>query len=227
MVGEPSLAAKIESTPDIKPVDRVRIKRMLKEARDLYAQGRLDAVEDVLRGVIEQDPQSPFAYHLLGTVFLERKEEERAFKVFSEAAHQFPDDAMLRYDLGFLYAQRGLGPLARDELNRALRLQPSGGLAARARAFLATGTVGRPSGPPPLAPDDLPTDGLGGRPQAPPTEPRLRRTFLPGGRVIEPPSEQGPPGTSVEATGERRASTLGAEEESVDGSIQPKENPLP
>lgn len=227
MAGEPPLAAKVESTPEIKPVDRVRVKRMLKEARDLYAQGRLDAVEDVLRGVIEQDPQSPFPYHLLGTVFLERKEEERAFKVFSEAAHQFPDDAILHYDLGFLYAQRGLGTLARDELNRALRLQPAGGLAARARAFLATGTVGRPSGPPRLAPGDLPTDRLGGRPQAPSTEPRLRRTFLPGGQVIEPPSEQGPPGTSVEATGEGGASTLGAEDERVDGSIQPKESPLP
>jgi serine/threonine protein kinase len=133
--------------PEVK-VDRTQVKRMLKEARDLYAQGRLNEVEDVLRGVIEQDPHSPLAYHLLGMVYLERKEEERAFKIFSEAAHQFPKDPTLHYDLGFLYAQRGLGTLAREELSRALALQPHGGLAERARLFLKTGTAGRPSGPP-------------------------------------------------------------------------------
>ncbi len=132
----------------VKAVDRAQVRRMLKEARDLYAQGRLNEVEDMLRGVIEQDPNSPLAYHLLGAVFLERKEEERAFKIFSEAAHQFPNDPTLHFDLGFLYAQRGLGALAREELTRALALQPDGGLAARARLFLKSGNAGRPSGPP-------------------------------------------------------------------------------
>jgi tetratricopeptide (TPR) repeat protein len=139
-----------------KPGHREDVKRLLREARDLYAQGRLNEVEDVLRSVIERAPQASLAYHLLGTVYLERKDEERAFKIFSEAAHQFPEDAVLHYDLGFLYAQRGVNALAREELTRALRLQPEGGLAARARLFLQTGTVGRPSGPPIDHPGDRP-----------------------------------------------------------------------
>jgi tetratricopeptide (TPR) repeat protein len=135
--------------PDAKrPGQSEDVKRLLREARDLYAQGRLNEVEDVLRAVIERAPESPMAYHLLGTVYLERKDEERALRHFSEAVHQFPDDAVLRYDLGFLYAQGGLNALAREELTRALALQPEGGLAARARLYLQTGTVGRPSGPP-------------------------------------------------------------------------------
>jgi hypothetical protein len=133
---------------DGKPGNSDDVKRLLRDARDLYAQGRLNEVEDVLRAVIERAPNSPMAYHLLGTVYLERKDEERALRLFSEASHQFPDDAVLHYDLGFLYAQGGLNALAREELTRALALQPDGGLAIRARLYLQTGTVGRPSGPP-------------------------------------------------------------------------------
>jgi tetratricopeptide (TPR) repeat protein len=108
----------------------------------------LNEVEDVLRAVIERAPNSPMAYHLLGTVYLERKDEERALRFLSEAAHKFPNDPVLHYDLGFLYAQGGLNALAREELTLALALQPEGGLARRARLYLQTGTVGRPSGPP-------------------------------------------------------------------------------
>ena len=126
-------------------------KRLLRQAQRLYAEGRLDAVEDVLRSAIERDPNSPLAYHLLGTVYLERKDEERAFKVFSEASHQFPQSAALHFDLGFLYAQRGLVSLAREELSKAVGLQPEGDLASRARLFLRTGIEARPSGPPPPA----------------------------------------------------------------------------
>jgi tetratricopeptide (TPR) repeat protein len=143
-----SAIARPELEPGLPPED---VKRLLNKARALYAAGRLDAVEDVLRTVIDRAPNSPLAYHLLGTVYLERKDEERALKIFSEASHQFPNHATLHYDLGFLYAQRGLGSLAREELTRALALQPEGGLGERARLFLRTGTVGRPSGPPPGA----------------------------------------------------------------------------
>jgi tetratricopeptide (TPR) repeat protein len=127
----------------------------------LYAEGRLDEVEDVLRTVIERDPHSPLAYHLLGTVYLERKDEERAFKLFSEGAHQFPNHAALHYDLGFLYARRGLGSLAREELSRAVALQPEGVQAARARRLLPGGTAGAPRAglhrpPLPLEPADRP-----------------------------------------------------------------------
>ncbi len=126
-------------------------RQLLRQAKTLYAEGRLDAVEDVLRAAIEREPNSPLAYHLLGTVYLERKDEERALKMFSEASHQFPNHAALHYDLGFLYAQRGLGILAREELTKAVRLQPEGGLAYRARLFLRTGIVGRPNSPSPTA----------------------------------------------------------------------------
>jgi serine/threonine protein kinase len=202
--------------PDSKPVDRAQVRRMLKEARDLYAQGRLDAVEDVLRGVIERDPQSPFAYHLLAMVFLERKEEERAFKIVSEAAHQFPNDATLHYDLGFLYAQRGLGTLARDEMNRVLKLEPAGGLAARARLFLKTGTIGRPSGPPIDPIEDGAATPVERRPPMVPMDARPRQ--LPPPLPID---QAEVPVASATGGGETPAPEAGAAAADVDGPIRP------
>ena len=153
--GSPIAPAEIPQSPPAN--DEAR--QLLRRAKTLYAAGRLDEVEDVLRTVIEREPNSPLAYHLLGTVYLERKDEERALKVFSEASHQFPNHAALHYDLGFLYAQRGLGTLAREELAKAVGLQPEGGLASRARLFLRTGIAGRLSGPPPAAPAPLAPSG--------------------------------------------------------------------
>lgn len=175
VVSEPPIAVPAVSPPSPPRAGpgRGEVRELLRQAKALYAEGRLDAVEDVLRTVIERDPHSPLAFHLLGTVFLERKDEERAFEIFSQAVHQFPDNATLRYDLGFLYAQRGLGSLARDELSRALALQPNGGPAARARFLLREGTGRpgeapvrpRPPQPPVQPPDgaaDAPDEGIDG-----------------------------------------------------------------
>jgi hypothetical protein len=62
---------------------------LLHRAQTLYAEGRLDEVEDVLRTVIERDPHSPLAYHLLGTVYLERKDENGRSSCFRRAPISF------------------------------------------------------------------------------------------------------------------------------------------
>ena len=154
---------------------REDVKQLLHRAQTLYVEGRLDEVEDVLRTVIERDTHSPLAYHLLGTVSLERKDEDRAFKLFSEGAHRFPNDPALHYDLGFLYARRGLGSLAREELSRAVALQPEGGQADRARRLLHNETAGAPRAGlrrphPPLKPADRPV-AVESAPQDPPGAP--------------------------------------------------------
>jgi tetratricopeptide (TPR) repeat protein len=181
----PASTAPPPPVPDAKGSAQAEdVKRLLREARDLYAKGRLNEVEDVLRSVIERAPDSPIAYHLLGTVYLERKDEERALRLFSEASHQFPDDAVLHYDLGFLYAQGGLHDLARDELTRALELEPQGRLANRARLYLQTGTVGRPTGPPLDHADGGPPGESAGR--RPPDHPPRERVVFGETAPIEP-----------------------------------------
>jgi len=137
------------------PPPATDVRRLLQHAKAMYAEGRLDAVEETLRSVIEREPNSPMAYHLLGRVYLERKDEERALKILSEASHQFPRNPVLHYDLGFLYAQRGLGSLAKEELSHALTIQPDGPSAAQARLYLRSGIVSKPGGPPPPEPESV------------------------------------------------------------------------
>lgn len=115
---------------------RKEIKQLFEMAKQQYAERDLRSLEDTLRKIIEIDPGASRAYHLLGTVYLERKEEEAAFRIFSEAVNLFPQDPMLRYDLGALYYKRELYDLARQELSKALEITPHFPKAPQTRQLL-------------------------------------------------------------------------------------------
>jgi tetratricopeptide (TPR) repeat protein len=115
---------------------RKEIKQLFETAKQQYAERDLRSLEDTLRRIIEIDPRASRAYHLLGTVYLERKEEESAFRIFSEAVNLFPQDPMLRYDLGALYYKRELYDLARQELSKALEIAPHFPKAQQTRQLL-------------------------------------------------------------------------------------------
>ena len=119
------------------PVKREEIQQLFKEAETLYHQKKLSQVEGKLRQIIELDPFSHNAYHLLGTVMLEKKEPMQALGIFEGATRKFPDNPTLHYDLGFLYSDHGVVSLARKELQKALELDPKGFKAQKARQLLA------------------------------------------------------------------------------------------
>ncbi|MBI3609895.1 MAG: protein kinase [Nitrospirae bacterium] len=135
----------------IPAAEREGMRAMLKEARTAYDERRLDDVEHILRRIIDRDPGVPFVYHLLGTVGLERSDPDGAARIFEEASRKFPGDSLLHYDLGFLYFNRGVASLARDELKKALRLKPDAPTADRARAVLQeierSSSAQKPAGP--------------------------------------------------------------------------------
>jgi serine/threonine protein kinase len=119
------------------PVKREEIQQLFKEAETLYHQKKLGQVEIKLRQIIELEPFSHNAYHLLGTVILEKKDPLQAMGIFEEASRKFPDDPTLHYDLGFLYSDHGVASMARKELQKALELDPMGFKAQKARQLLA------------------------------------------------------------------------------------------
>jgi tetratricopeptide (TPR) repeat protein len=119
------------------PVKPEEIQQLFKEAETLYHEKKLGQVEGKLRQIIELDPLSNKAYHLLGTVMLEKKEPLKALRIFEEASRKFPDDPTLHFDLGFLYSDHGVASLARKELLKALELDPNGFKAQKARQLLA------------------------------------------------------------------------------------------
>ncbi|TAK09328.1 MAG: serine/threonine-protein kinase, partial [Candidatus Manganitrophaceae bacterium] len=108
------------------------IPSLYREAKEDYNAGRLEEVEKKLRQIIETDPNEVQAYHLLGTVYQEKKEPDTALRIFADAAALFPKDATLHYDLGFLYYHKGVDSLATQELNVATKLAPQAPEAERA-----------------------------------------------------------------------------------------------
>ncbi len=116
--------------------EKSEIRQLFKEVQADYDQRKLDEVEHKLRRIIELNPRVPTAYHLLGTVLLERKDPVGALGIFEEASRNFPDSPLLHYDLGFLYFNQGVVSLAREELEKALKLNPDGPNAQKARKIL-------------------------------------------------------------------------------------------
>ena len=128
----------ITEEPDRKLTQREKeeVHRLLNDARAAYDQHRLDDVERLLRRIMDLDSNVPVVYHLLGTITLERKDPDGAIRIFEEASRKFPDFPILHYDLGFLYFKQGVVSLAKDELQKALTLNPAAPMADRARIVL-------------------------------------------------------------------------------------------
>ncbi len=131
---EPSLAPAPETTSP--PDPRQDLQALYLEAKASYNGGDLEGVEKKLRQIIEINPNAVQAYHLLGTVYQEKKEMDAALRIFSDASALFPNEAILHYDVGFLYAQKGADSLAIQELKTALKLAPHATGNARAHEIL-------------------------------------------------------------------------------------------
>ncbi|MBI3595943.1 MAG: protein kinase [Nitrospirae bacterium] len=128
----------ITEEPDRKltPQEKEEIRRLLKDARAAYDEHRLDDAERMFRRIIDLNPKVPVVYHFLGMITLERKDPDGAIRIFEEASRKFPDYPILHYDLGLLYLKRGVISQAKDELQKALTLNPKAPMADRARTVL-------------------------------------------------------------------------------------------
>ncbi|MGB3941702.1 MAG: protein kinase [Candidatus Manganitrophaceae bacterium] len=118
------------------PVPIQDIPTLYKEAKESYEAGRIEEVEQKLRQIIETDPKEVQAYHLLSTVYQEKKEPDTALRILTDAAPLFPEEAILHYDLGFLYFNKGIDSLAIQELKLGVKLAPRAPEAGRAREIL-------------------------------------------------------------------------------------------
>lgn len=116
--------------------ERQHIRRLFSEAEQSYHQGQLSQMEIKLGQIIELDPRSAKAYHLLGTVKVKQKKPLQAIQIFEEASRKFPNHPAIHYDLGFAYMNRGVISLAQRELNEGLRLDPTGPKAEKATRTL-------------------------------------------------------------------------------------------
>ena len=171
--------------------NREEIRQLFITARGYYNAGKINETEKTLRQIIELDPSAKMAYHLLGTVFLERKDTDGALRIFSEASILFPNDPLLHFDVGSIYFQKGTTSLAADELTQSIKLNPQAPYARRTRKML------RRLGIPAQEPDSpLPA------PEAHSAQGEARSPALPGSSYSAPVPSNGGPGEKTSGLAE-------------------------
>ncbi len=169
----------LSTTP---PRMREELRQLFIVAKRQYEERDLEGLETTLRKIIEKDPEAARAYHLLGMVYMERKDEEAALRIFSEAVNLFPRDPMLHHDLGALYYKRGFHELARQELSKALEISPDFPKAEESRQLLMALRKAGPLQPVVEAPPPPPG------PQSNPNSPEK----TPDQKMDEPPPQANP-----------------------------------
>lgn len=221
-----------QGTPPAAPPSPVRdVPTLYREAKEDYNAGRLDEMERKLRQILEVDPKEVQAYHLLGTVYQEKKEPDAALRIFADAAALFPKEAILHYDLGFLYFKKGVDSLAAQELRLAMKLSPQAPEAERAQEILQRlGQHPQPTAALPKKRVEPP------RPAAPPVRsPKQETREAPAERPAPPlQSAAIPPSTPSRVDDDQEQIRLlianqkrGLENKNIEGVLQGHLRPLP
>ena len=106
----------------------------------LYAEKgkNIDEALNLAQNAKEQFPDDPHISDTLGWVYYKKNIFSRAITYLKEANEKIPDSAFIRFHLGMAYFKNGDKDLAKQELKRALELDPKFPGAEEAKATLQT-----------------------------------------------------------------------------------------
>lgn len=99
------------------------------DAQGLWAAGKRDQAIKMAEDALKNTPEDPRLRFALGTMLLEQQQLERAKVLFTGLTEDFPDLADPYNNLAVINAARGEYEAARQNLMRALDLQPDHGQA--------------------------------------------------------------------------------------------------
>jgi Flp pilus assembly protein TadD len=94
------------------------------DAQALWAAGKRDQAILLAETALKTTPDDPRLRFALGTMLLEQRQLERARAVFTSLTEDYPDLADPYNNLAVIHAARGEYEAARQQLMRALELQP-------------------------------------------------------------------------------------------------------
>ncbi|MBO9689651.1 tetratricopeptide repeat protein [Roseateles chitosanitabidus] len=97
---------------------------VLDDAQGLWAAGKRDQAIKMAEDALKTTPEDPRLRFALGTMLLEQQQLERARVLFTGLTEDFPDLADPYNNLAVIHAARGEYEAARQDLMRALDLQP-------------------------------------------------------------------------------------------------------
>ena len=116
-------------------------KESIEQAKQLYAQAStmdissperariLDEAAEILKNVINENPESLDAHRKLMGVYLLKQDYSNAIRTMQSAITLSPEDPKLFISLAFLYEHSGALELAKGMLGQALKLDPDNEIA--------------------------------------------------------------------------------------------------
>ena len=96
----------------------------LERARVLQSRGDIEGARAACEGILSRDASHAGAHTLLGALYGEQGDLERAHRHFTAAVHHAPDLPDARFGLGNVYRLRGEPVAAAGEYRRALAVNP-------------------------------------------------------------------------------------------------------
>ena len=87
--------------------------------------GNVDVAFAMAQTARRQLPDNPNTADTLGWAFYHKQVYTSAIGLFQEAVHKEPDNALFNYHLGLAYAKSGQASLARQQLDRVVRIKPN------------------------------------------------------------------------------------------------------
>ncbi len=96
----------------------------LKQAVQLHQNGHLDQAEAIYRQLINQYPENPDPYNLLGTVYHQRGKQRIAIELIQKALKIGPKKAMFYNNLGNALRESGEAKEAEKAFRKAIRILP-------------------------------------------------------------------------------------------------------
>jgi tetratricopeptide (TPR) repeat protein len=87
--------------------------------------GNVDVAFAMAQTARRQLPDNPNSADTLGWAFYHKKVYTSAINLFKEAVKKEPDNALFNYHLGLAYAKSGQAALAKQQLDRVVRIKPN------------------------------------------------------------------------------------------------------
>jgi Flp pilus assembly protein TadD len=106
-------------------LDSKQIASLLLAGHNFFAQGRIEEATAIFEGMALLDPNNPYVNNVLGSIYQQTSQYEKAILRYSIALNIFPNDIGALTNRGEIYLTLGKFEDAARDLRKAVELDPS------------------------------------------------------------------------------------------------------
>jgi len=122
-------------------VDAKQIASLLLAGHNFFVQGRFEEASAIFEGLAVLDPKNPYVHHILGAIYQQTQQYDKAILRYTLALELFSNDVNALTNRGEIYLNLGKFQDAAHDLKRAAELDPEKKHPSANRARLLTSVV--------------------------------------------------------------------------------------